>query len=85
MSLSSLAPTVSSSASRSDTQRLYALLGFCLVVLFPTGFWLGVAELFAFTFDISYGLLARALIGTLLFGLLTFIWAIMLGTGSEQR
>lgn len=57
------------------------LIGFVALVLVPTAFWFGVAELVAMGLEYSYGGMERLAIGGSLFLLTLWIWALLRITG----
>ena len=85
MSITFTAADRLSTHSEAAQRWLYAVLSFSLVVLFPTVFWLGIAELSAMAFDASLGNVGRAILVTLLMGLLTVVWSVMRGVSRDTE
>lgn len=79
--------TADTSSAQSDVAQrwLYAVLSFGLVVLLPTVFWLGIAELSAMAFDFSFGNRGRIVLVTLLAGLLTVVWSLLRGLSCDAE
>ena len=85
MSITFTAADTSSTQSDAAQRWLYAALSFGLVVLFPTVFWLGIAELSAMALDFSLGNIGRAILVTVLMGLLTVVWSVMRGISRDNE
>ena len=85
MSITFTAADTSSTQSDAAQRWLYAVLSFGLVVLFPTIFWLGIAELSAIALDFSIGNIGRAILVTVLMGLLTVVWSVMRGISRDNE
>ena len=58
-------------------------LGFIALVLVPTAFWFGIAELIAFSFQYSFVGIERLAIGGSIFLLTLWVWALLQITGDE--
>ncbi len=77
MSPSAVANETRNAREQLGQDWLYAVLGFALVVMFPTVFWLGVVELGAFALGLDYSGAARVVLGTFLAVFLTLVWSLI--------
>ena len=85
MSISIVIPDDSRSQTRAGSAWLDGALSFLLVVVFPTVFWLGVAEVVMMAADYSYGHAGRMISGMLLGGFLTFVWAVLRSASDDAH
>ncbi|MEM6496230.1 MAG: hypothetical protein AAF709_05835 [Pseudomonadota bacterium] len=65
-------------------QFLHNLASFVVLVLFPTSFWFGVAELLALSLQYPYGGIERLTVGGGIFLLTLWVWALLRITGDEE-
>ena len=59
------------------------IVSFIALVLVPTGFWFGVAELVAMGFQYSYGGVERLTLVIGIFVLTLWVWTLLRITGDE--
>ncbi|MEM9359329.1 MAG: hypothetical protein AAGB04_24360 [Pseudomonadota bacterium] len=87
MSPSAVANETRTAREQLGQDWLYAFLGFALVVMFPTVFWLGIVELGAFALGLDYSAAARVVLGTFLAVFLTLVWSLInnVDLGAEPR
>ena len=83
MSISVVIPDSSTSRDNAGQTWLDAALSFLLVVVFPTVFWLGLAEVAMIAAGHANDNVGRIVSGVLLVGFLTFVWA-MLRSGDDD-
>ncbi|MEM8971276.1 MAG: hypothetical protein AAGD43_04330 [Pseudomonadota bacterium] len=64
-------------------QFIHNLASFVVLVVFPTSFWFGVAEILALSFQYPYGGVERLTVGGCTFLLTLWVWALLRIMGEE--
>ena len=64
-------------------QFFHKLASFVVLVVVPTSFWFGIAEILAASFQYPYGAMERLTVGSCIFMLTLWVWALLRITGDE--